>query len=122
MSAPATAEGNFFHKLEFDGVQLTVTFGHDRDIYGSILFRFVRAFAFFKESDFYPEFAKAEREAVFPAFDENVGVYRLKNTTLKSTIGNRFDEESPSYFLLETPDECFEIVAFADPQLALFDK
>jgi hypothetical protein len=112
---------SFFHKSEFREGKLSVTFGNDGQAYGTVVFDYVRAFLFFKEGDFFRELEKHEREEIeLQGAYPYVKVFKiLRCPILKPVVADRLDEEQPRYFLFWTPDECFEVVAFAGPEIIM---
>ncbi len=95
--------------------------GDGTNVYGKIVFDYVRSFAFFKESDFWQEHEKYEFQKIIEIENERtLGVFQiLKNSILVDVIKDRFDAEEPIYYWLSTPDECLEIVCFGTPTIVM---
>lgn len=109
----------FLRSLHSDGGELVVTVGHNDD-HAVITFNFVRMFLVFKESDFWRELAKHEHQTLIRGDARSVGVFRiLRRPLLAPLVGDRFDEEKPSYSWLSTPDHCIEIIAFESPKIVV---
>lgn len=106
----------YFGDASFTSGRLSIEITDGRVRMGTLRFDFVRSFLFVKESDFWPEFEKNETQRLLGDGGLAPHVFRvLRGGLLQSTLAGRMDEEEPSFFLLWTPDECFEVVAFAAP-------
>jgi hypothetical protein len=92
-----------------------------RAIVGTLQFEFVRSFLFVKESDFWVDIEKIEKALVFQdALAPRV--HRVTRRALGEAImAGRFHEEEPTTFFVWTPDECFEVVCFAEPKWTVTD-
>lgn len=102
--------------LEFEVTDGSVTLG-------TVRFEFVRSFVFLKESDFWREFERYEKVQLFETYEGAPRVSRIEQgALLEGVLGGRLDDEKPSIFQLWTPDECFEVVAFAEPEWLPFKR
>lgn len=97
---------------------LRLSIGLESEPKVTIIFRHVRAYIQFKESDMFEAIERASLEPVITSQFSNGGVFRLNTAVITSgVLTERLAEESPDYYLVLTPDECVEVICFSPPIL-----
>jgi len=110
---------SFVERVTFSAGLLELDLTDGRTAIGKLRFDFVRSFAFLKESDFWREMAGYETTELFAAEAAAPLVSRInKGAVLERVLGGRLNEEDPSFYLVWTADECFEVVSFSEPEWA----
>lgn len=111
----------FIESISFREGLLTLDLSDGTTPAGTIQFHSPRAFRFFSESDSYDYLSAYEGEVLFES--EGSGLYRSRTSGylqeyLRDTPEHRRDEVSISV-LVQTPQECVEVITFEDPSIAI---
>ena len=95
---------------------LRVNIGLNDELKEHILFKHVRAFLHFKESDMYAELESLTLEPVVISESSSGGVFQVTGSPITESIFKEtLSEEGPQFYLVLTPDECIEVISFSPP-------
>lgn len=108
----------YLKSFVFSDGKCAITLSNSHGEVEKIEFNFVRSFLFYKESDFFEEISRYEKERVVPDSGKASNVFKInKNQMSELVFGDRLSEDFPMFFGVWTPDECFEIVGFEHPTI-----
>jgi hypothetical protein len=104
--------------FKFDGEKCEFVLGDQNGYFECVSFSYVRCFVFVKESDYFSNIISYTKARLFEESDFQSRVFEIsRNAILEKIITDEMRTEAPSYYLIWTPDECFEIVGFEPPQI-----
>ena len=107
----------YFESIQFDGLTCAISLANDDGERRTVTFRYVRNFAFIKESYFGEEFRNMRTEQILDENGCETQVLRvLHNPILEQVTMGKFEGEAPLTYCVWTPDECFEIWCFEEPE------
>ncbi len=108
----------YFESLNFDEGKCVIRLlGIDKKI-EVIKFDFIKSFSFFKESDLYDRISLYEKVRLFRPDGIESSVYKIEKNSIFGFIHkDDIDINELMYFLVWTPDECFEISCFDAPNI-----
>ena len=115
----AERETLYLSKFHFDGEKCEIVLSGNNGCREVLIFGFVRSFVFFKESDFFKEIGQYDQVRLMRNDNLPSSVFRIvKNPIVGKLLNGRLDEEAPMHFGVWTPDECFEVVSFEEPEIS----
>ncbi|OFX00121.1 MAG: hypothetical protein A3D94_03670 [Alphaproteobacteria bacterium RIFCSPHIGHO2_12_FULL_66_14] len=107
----------YLEHIVFDGRVCAIELANREGERATIKFNSVRNIVFYKETDFYPDIA-AQTTLPFLCRDgwETQVKRVVADGVLENLVKGRYDAEEPLIFRVWTPDECFEILCFEEPE------
>lgn len=107
----------YLDRLVFDGRVCTIELANRDGDRATIKFNSVRNIVFYKETDFLPDVAG---QTTRPFLCKDGWETQLKRVVadgvLDKLVKGRYDDEEPMTFRVWTPEECFEILCFGEPE------